>query len=1152
MSNKPIYIGKHRTKKNENKVSGKYVFIENEQFYKIEHYDRMDPFFMSIVSDSDHWMYIWSNGALSAGRKNADNALFPYYTDDKIRDGAETTGSKTIILIEEENKRLLWEPFSDRYAGLYSIERHCYKNILGNKLIFEEINFDLQLTFRYAWMNSEKYGFIKRSHIFNNSGRLTQLNIVDGIQNILPYGLTQNFQNEYSTLADAYKKNELEEDVNLGIFALSSIPVDRAEPSEALRANSVWSTGLQPDAVLISSRQLAIFRSGQSIRQETDVRAQRGAYFIQAKTKLLPNEQKVWYFAADTGKDVGGVADIKQILLTNLNLKEQIERDITAGSNNLRKIIAAADGLQKSGDILMTSRHLSNVMFNVMRGGIFNEGYSIERDDFIRFVLSCDSALYHKQKEFLQNLPLKTKYSRLLNLLAERQNPALERLTYEYLPLTFSRRHGDPSRPWNRFSIDIKDEHGMKVLNYQGNWRDIFQNWEALAFSFPGYLQSMITRFVNASTADGYNPYRLTRDGVDWEILDPTDPWAYIGYWGDHQIIYLLKLMELSHKFNPGRLQNLLLKEIFTYTNVPYRIKPYEEILADPFNTVEFDPDLEELIEKRVARIGSDGKLLWGKDNTIYFVNLTEKLLLPVLVKLSNFIPEGGIWMNTQRPEWNDANNALVGNGISMVTLYYLRRHLVFSLKLFAAMDSAGVSISAEVVGFFQAIYTVLKENMHLLGHSVSDRERKYITDLLSKAGSEYRLQVYRNGFSAQHLSLTFAELSDFCQTTLKWIEHSIRANKREDNLYHAYNLIENHSQGGLSIRYLYEMLEGQAAVLSSGYLSAGEAVESLDALRNSTLFREDQSTYILYPNRRLPRFFEKNIIPQEALSSSKLIQKLLEIENREIITRDSKGSLHFNGALRNSTVLKKALQQLPAELQPLVKKEQAMILKLYEDMFDHQSFTGRSGTFFKYEGLGSIYWHMVSKLLLAVQENYFWAIENKAPSDLLSRLKRHYLDIKEGIGIHKSPDLYGGFPTDPYSHTPAHSGAQQPGMTGQVKEDIISRFGELGVVVNKGRISFRRDLLNFDEFLNQDENFSYYDVQGNLTELALRAGSLAFTIAQVPVVYHRSNKDNIVIHQHNGETVAVQGLTLSGNISASIFNRSGNVERINVFFECS
>ena len=62
----------------------------------------------------------------------------------------------------------------------------------------------------------------------------------------------------------------------------------------------------------------------------------------------------------------------------------------------------------------------------------------------------------------------------------------LERLGYEYLPLTFSRRHGDPSRPWNRFDIQVKDEDGRELLGYQGNWRDIFQNWEALSHQLSG------------------------------------------------------------------------------------------------------------------------------------------------------------------------------------------------------------------------------------------------------------------------------------------------------------------------------------------------------------------------------------------------------------------------------------------------------------------------------------------------------------------------------------------------------------------------------------------------------------------------------------------------------------------------------------------
>jgi hypothetical protein len=73
------------------------ITIDQEVFFKISDEEEMRPFFMSIVSDSNHWMFISSNGALSAGRKNSEFALFPYYTDDKITESAEFTGSKTII-----------------------------------------------------------------------------------------------------------------------------------------------------------------------------------------------------------------------------------------------------------------------------------------------------------------------------------------------------------------------------------------------------------------------------------------------------------------------------------------------------------------------------------------------------------------------------------------------------------------------------------------------------------------------------------------------------------------------------------------------------------------------------------------------------------------------------------------------------------------------------------------------------------------------------------------------------------------------------------------------------------------------------------------------------------------------------------------------
>ena len=80
-----------------------------------------------------------------------------------------------------------------------------------------------------------------------------------------------------------------------------------------------------------------------------------------------------------------------------------------------------------------------------------------------------------------------------------------------------------------------------------------------------------------------------------------------------------------------------------------------------------------------------------------------EKILATVLAKVSNLIPEGGIWMNTQRPEWNDANNALVGNGVSMVTLYYLRRFLSFFEEVLH-QEKGEVKVSTELAVFFRGI----------------------------------------------------------------------------------------------------------------------------------------------------------------------------------------------------------------------------------------------------------------------------------------------------------------------------------------------------------------------------------------------------------------------------------------------------------------
>ena len=157
----PIFIGETGQKKSKQDIQGEYVAMLGDVFYKIKNYDAMEPFFMSIVSSSNHWLFISSTGGLSAGRVSAEQSLFPYYTEDKLTENSENTGHKAILLVTRNERTSLWEPFSERYQGTYHIERNIYKNVTGTAVVFEENNHSLGLTYRYAWRTSDIFGFVK-------------------------------------------------------------------------------------------------------------------------------------------------------------------------------------------------------------------------------------------------------------------------------------------------------------------------------------------------------------------------------------------------------------------------------------------------------------------------------------------------------------------------------------------------------------------------------------------------------------------------------------------------------------------------------------------------------------------------------------------------------------------------------------------------------------------------------------------------------------------------------------------------------------------------------------------------------------------------------------------------------------------------------
>lgn len=1134
----------------EKKVSGFFTKLDGFDVYKIENYDCMDNFFMTITSSSDIWNFCWSQGGITAGRIDSNHAIFPYYTADKVADFGAYTGPYTCVSVKMDDKSddyiEEWEPFAyfymtpvqKRAAGKYLLH-NIYKNFNGTRVWFEEINTKLNLAFRTGWTSSEKYGLVRTSCIENLSDKTVQLTIFDGCRNIFPACCTSDFQNEKSNLLDAYKKTDLDTSSGIVMFTVSSIVSDKAEPNEGLYANTCWfSTN---DKVLLTSDNVDAACGETSV-----LKGKRPACYIARTVKLASKSTDNWYQVFDTWKTVSQIMELQNQLKDRAQMVATLEKDIADGDKTMTDYLAAADGIQNTANKMACLHHQQNVMFNIMRGGIFANVGGFEEnafaEDFKSFVLQRNKALAIK-----------------INSKDVQNSRQFKRLLLEYMPLTFSRRHGDPSRPWNIFNINLKDRNGNAILNYEGNWRDIFQNWEALAYSYPKYVKNMIAKFLNAMTIDGFNPYKINRKGIDWEIPDPNNPWAQIGYWGDHQVIYLEKFLEFYNKTNRAELLASVDEQIYTSSNVPYRIKSYADILKNPRDTIVFDRELSNRLKAEETVKGSDARLVQGKDDNPYLVSFAAKVLQIVNAKLANFVPGGGIWLNTQRPEWNDANNALAGYGLSVVTLCYLYRFVVQLIDIFSNTKCCTVKLPVAVNSCFEGLSELYGQNPP--EETVkTDEKRKLFVDAAQRIFETERNELYENGYNAGEIEVSVAQIVENLKAVLKHLEYTIWLNQREDGLFHSYNTLKitcnetlTCADGGkMEVFHLQEMLEGQVAVLSSKLLNPDQALEVIAALKNSKMYEPHQNSYMLYPNKELPGFLQKNCIPAAEVLDAKVLAALVKRTGNFYLESSADSNFHFNPDFRNEEAMITIIEAQTGNY-VLSGEEKQALFALYEKTFNHQSFTGRSGTFYAYEGLGSIYWHMDAKLLLAVQENLLTAkkLGQKTQTD---KLIKAYYDVRSGLSYNKTPELYGAFPADPYSHTPYLQGAKQPGMTGQVKEEILTRWGELGVCIENGIASFEPFFLQADEVcwdgvsaggdcVSADE-----DCVNGGGDVPAR-GSLEFTWCGAAVKYEFGGEKSVCPSISVNDQPARDGNSLFLEESQALFARNGKIQKILVKF---
>ncbi|MFW2382789.1 MAG: hypothetical protein ACN4GZ_13600, partial [Acidimicrobiales bacterium] len=421
---------------------GDFVVEGDTEWFRIDNYDQLDPFLMTLVTSDDQWMYVSSSGALAAGRHSAEHSLFPYETDDRLHRAGGSTGPFTLIRTGDR----LWEPFSAA-TPLSVARRSVAKSVAGDQLRFSEHHPELGLTFSYTWAAAGEFGLVRRCEITADPDQPpTTVEVLDGLVNILPAGVELVSQQMTSTLVDAYRRSELVAGSGLALFTLEALVADKADPAEALLATTIWNFGLDDHTVALSENQTRAFRSGSALEPEHLAVGRKGAYLVSTEITVHPDAPARWGLVADVGQDHLDISEL-QHRLSSPDLVADVEAAIEDSHHSLLEIVAAADGIQHTTDRRATVHHFANMLFNCMRGGSFTTDHRVEVARVDRFIASRNHGAHARFGPIAKSLEPVVEITTLRS--AVKADVDLSRLVNEYLPLTFSRRHGDPSRPWN-------------------------------------------------------------------------------------------------------------------------------------------------------------------------------------------------------------------------------------------------------------------------------------------------------------------------------------------------------------------------------------------------------------------------------------------------------------------------------------------------------------------------------------------------------------------------------------------------------------------------------------------------------------------------------------------------------------------------------
>jgi len=775
--------------------------LDSQGSFVIEQYNHSAPFsnfFPGIagVWGVPMWVFYVNRGQCIAsfGVETKDKAIMEFQPANKAYRLVSLQGFRTFMKVREEGREYYWEPFQNYLKGT-NYKKDVKLSITSHDLTLQEVNEELGLKVivNYFTLPEESYSaLIRRVTIINLSDKNYEIDMLDGLPMIMPYGLTDPLVKNISRTIEAW--------INVcGIESKTPYYQLKVEVSD------------KPEVKHIKE----------------------GNFFFSFDSTA--DDKKLLSPIVEAATIFGGATDFiapEQFLKENFNSpQEQQTRNRTPCAMSYtqfslpskeRKAIVSAFGYAQSED------KLSPIVSQMTADNFIENKAQLNKkiiSDIMNFSLTKSSSpefdLYASQT-FLDNI-------------LRGGLPVSVKTSDGYMALNvYSRKHGDLERDYNYFYLA-----STYFSQGNGNYRDVAQNRRNDAWFNLDVQNSHLIGFLNLSQADGYNPlvvkgttFSIDKTDVVDDILNkkiegdvpsglidflkkpfmPGDLLNYLyasgiklkireqdflgmilencqkqelaehneGFWSDHWT-YNLDLIESYLSLYPEKLKEVLIeKKVFTFYHDNYFVLPRDQrYLLTEKGIRQYESVGKNVENEDAAETGNILKVKNGQ-GAPYQTTLVCKLLCLIANKISSLDPSGiGVEMEADKPNWYDSLNGLPGLlGSSISETFEIKRASLFlleSVKRFSSDEKKAV-VFEELEAFIKGLTSLLSFQGDVFSYWSKSNDIK----------EHYRSRI-KNGISGREEEMSFLEIKNFLALVIAKVNKGVELAIDQDGFLRTY-----------------------------------------------------------------------------------------------------------------------------------------------------------------------------------------------------------------------------------------------------------------------------------------------------------------------------------------------------------------------------